>query len=100
MLKEMENEGMTEFIEKYVFLIAAVLVGVVPLCWFLKWRNTQEPKKKRSFWDYYFLWPLLLSRKEGDHYVQRDFTRREWIGIISIGLLMLLALIFFSGKPQ
>jgi hypothetical protein len=91
---------MMDLIEKYALLIAAFLVIAVNFYWLFKWRIPKDQKKKRNFWDYYFIWPLLLSRKEGDHYVKRDFSRREWIGIISIVLLVLLALIFVPGKPK
>jgi hypothetical protein len=46
---------------------------------------------KHGFWDYVFIWPLLMGRKTRDGTrVPRDFTKREVIGwgiVIALGVV-------------
>ncbi len=85
-----------EFVIKYSFLIIAGLIVVVFLGWAI-FRGTNETASKnvkRSFWDYYFIWPILLSQKKGDQTVQRGFNRREWVWVIILIVIAILAVIF------
>jgi hypothetical protein len=91
---------MTEFLMKYGFLILAVLFSA----WFIIWiilRNdtTKEDQEfKPTIWSYLFIWPLLLTRKEGYRTIQRGFSKREWIGWLIFALIALLAILFTPTK--
>ena len=87
------------FIETHLCLLLTVLLSVGFIIWLI-YRNIAGKKEvTRSLWDYLFLWPLLLTRKEGDKYVQRGFSRREWRWILILVVLGILAVLFTpSGK--
>jgi len=85
------------FIEKYWIVLAAVLsmlIGSAFMIHLISRNITEKNDVRKSIWSYVFLWPLLLTKKEEGKYVQRELTRKEWIGIIILFLIMLLALIF------
>ena len=87
----------SDFIGKYWIVLAAVLSMLIGSAFMIRLisRNiTEKNEVRKSIWSYVFLWPLLLTKKEEEKYVQRDLTRKEWIGIIILIVIMLLALIF------
>ena len=95
-------DGLNDLIEKYLVLIVVLLFAVGFIFWLITRSNASRQNKetKRTFWDYYFLWPLLLSRKEGDKYVQRGFTSREWIWILILVLTCISAVLFFPDVKK
>jgi general stress protein CsbA len=85
------------FIEKYWVVLAAVLSMLIGTAFVIRLisRNVAEKSDvSKSIWSYVFIWPLLLTQKKDGKDVQREFTRNEWIGIIILIVIMLLALIF------
>ena len=84
------------FIETHLFLLLAVLFIVGFIVWLIYRSITANEKREstRSFWSYLFIWPLLLTRKEGGKTVQRGFTRREWIWWLIFAVIALLAILF------
>ncbi len=91
---------MTEFLLKYGFLIVAVLLAAGFIIWLILRNDTAKENEdfKPTIWSYLFIWPLLLTRKEGDRTVQRGFTKREWIGWLIFALIALLAILFTPTK--
>ena len=86
-----------DFMDKYWIVLAAVLSMLIGSAFMIRLisRNiTEKNDVRKSIWSYVFIWPLLLTKKEEGKYVQRELTRKEWIGIIILFLIMLLALIF------
>jgi hypothetical protein len=86
-----------DFLEKYWIILAAVLsmlIGSAFMIHLISRNITEKNDVRKSIWSYVFLWPLLLTKKEEGKYVQRELPRKEWIGIIILILIMLLALIF------
>ena len=85
------------FIEKYWVVLAAILSMLIGSVFMLRLISKNVAEKNdvsKSIWSYVFIWPLLLTKKEDGKNVQREFTRKEWIGIIILIVIMLLALIF------
>ncbi|MBT0652701.1 hypothetical protein [Geomobilimonas luticola] len=91
---------MTEFLLKYGFLIIAVLFFTGFIIWIiLRNDSTKEGQEfKPTIWSYLFIWPSLLTRKEGDRTIQRGFTKREWIGWLIFALIALFAILFTPTK--
>jgi len=91
---------MTEFLMKYGILIFAVLISVGFIIWIILRNDMTKGNEefKPTIWSYLFLWPLLLTKKEGDRTVQRGFTKREWIGWLIFAVIALLAIIFTPTK--
>ena len=91
---------MTDFLLKYGFLIFAVLIFAGFIIWIILRNDTTKANEefKPTIWSYLFIWPLLLTRKEGDRTVQRGFTKREWIGWLIFALIALLAILFTPTK--
>jgi hypothetical protein len=85
------------FIEKYWVVLAAVLFMLTGSAFMIRLVSKNVAEKtdvSKSSWSYVFIWPLMLIKKEDGKYVQREFTRTEWIGIVILIGIMLLALIF------
>ena len=90
-------DDLFNFFERYCVLLAVLMVALISSIFTIRLilKNISEKKEvTRSISSYIFLWPLLLTRKEGDKYVQRGFTRREWIGLLILALIMVLAILF------
>jgi hypothetical protein len=87
------------FIEMH-WLFLAMLLPSVFIIWLIYKNIAVKREITRSFWNYLFIWPLLLTRKEGDKYVQRGFSRREWIWIVILLLTAILAVWFFPDQKK
>jgi general stress protein CsbA len=88
---------LADFIEKYWIVLATVLSILIGSAFMIRLisRNVAEKNDvSKNIWSYVFIWPLLLTKKEEGKSIQRDLTRKEWIGIIILIVIMLLALIF------
>lgn len=78
------------FIERHLYeLIVMGLIVVGLIGGYLAFRRYARVGK-HGFWDYVFIWPLLLSRKTPEGRREpRDFTKRELIGwgvVIALGV--------------
>jgi hypothetical protein len=83
------------FLDAYLYLLFAGLLAIGFIFWLII-RNlvkNKNIKTTRNVWSYLFIWPILLTKKEGDKSVQRSFTRREWIGWLIFAVIVLLAII-------
>jgi len=89
-----------EFSTKYGFLMVTLCIFAGFMVWIVVRNNTtnENQEYKPKIWSYLFVWPLLLTRKEGDKTVQRGFSRREWIGWLIFVLIALLAILFTPTK--
>jgi len=63
-----------------------------------KQRQAQPPREqRRSLLDYLLIWPLLFESSSADR-SNRVLTKRELIGWLIVGALMLFGVIFIHGR--
>ena len=87
------------FIERHWLLLAVFLPSGI-IVWLIYKNIVDKREVTRSFWSYLFIWPLLLTRKEGDKYVQLGFSRREWIWILILLITAILAVLCFPDVKK
>jgi len=78
---------------KYLFLAGFLAIGLIFWMFFRNLATKSNIETTRKLWDYLFIWPILLTKKESDKSVQRSFTRREWVGWLIFALIALLAIL-------
>jgi hypothetical protein len=93
-------DQLINFTEKYWHLMFAMFIMLGFILWLIMRKAAAKENKEvaLSIWSYLLIWPILLTRKEGDKYMQRSFTRREWIGWLIFGLVALVAIIATTPK--
>jgi hypothetical protein len=80
----------TNFIDQYLYQLIVIGVVVLGLIGgYLAFRRYVHVGK-HGIWDYVFIWPLLMSRKNVEGRREpRDFSTREMIGwalVIALGV--------------
>lgn len=82
-------------ITQYWYLLAAIAFGVVTVIVLIRTsvRRKDAQPASRDIWHVLFLWPFLLSRRDGSQIVRRDFSSREWIGWLIVAVIATLAVL-------
>jgi hypothetical protein len=82
-------------ITRYWYLLAALAFGVVFVIMLIRTsvRRKDAQPASRDIWDFLFLWPLLLSRRDGGQVVRRGFSNRELIGWLIVAVIAVLAVV-------
>ena len=83
-------------ITRYWYVLAALVLGLVFIVLLVRthvrWKDGQSGSR-RGILDYLFLWPLLLSRRDGSQVVRRGFSSRELIGWLIVAVIAVLAVV-------
>lgn len=91
----MTMDALEILITRYWYLLAALVFGVVFVIVLIRTsvRRKGAPPVSRDIRDFLFLWPLLLSRRDGGQVVRRGLSRRELIGWLIVAVIAVLAVV-------
>jgi uncharacterized membrane protein len=94
-------DDLTAFAATHWYLLIGLFFMVGLIIWLVSRNVTKENiEAKRTFWSYFFIWPLLLTRKEGEKSVQRGLTRREWIGWLVVAAIVVAAILLTPSNAR
>ncbi len=94
-------DDVTASIVKHWYLLIGVFLMAGFIIWLLSRNVTRESTEaKPGFWSYLFIWPLLLTRKEGGTSMQRGLTRREWFGWVVVAAIVVAVILLTPSKTR
>ena len=90
------------FLDTHLYLVVALGAAVCFLVWLVVRQKSSdgERESRRTIWSYLFIWPLLLSKKQGDKTVERGLSKREWVGWLIVAIVIVLAVSLTPSKVR
>jgi membrane protease YdiL (CAAX protease family) len=93
---------LANFLDTHFYLIVVLAGAACFLVWLVaRQKNLQDGREaKRTIWSFLFIWPLMLTKKQGDKIIERGFSKREWVGWLIVFIIAVLAIILTPSRAR